>query len=206
MKKLLLTAVVLLSTVLSLTNYSFAEDLNAIFKKVNDLVAAKNYSKAIEELAWANKEIEKLNSQHIISFFPDTLLGYTGKKAETNSALGITNIERTYSKDGAGTTVKVALTGSGGGAGAGAGLGGLAAFGRMAAMMGGQSPGNDTFRIAGRTATLEKEDRSAQLTVFLDSGSMLTLEMNNGNDADALKAMAEALDLNKLDNYLRGQG
>ena len=187
---------------LLLPNCGFAEDLNAIFKKVNDLVAAKNYSKAIEELGWANKEIEKLNSQQIITFFPDTLVGYTGKKAETNNALGITNIERTYSKDGAKNTVKVALTGGSGGAG----LGGLAAFGRIAAMMGGKGGGNDTFRISGRTATLDKEDSSAQLTVFLDSGSMMTLEMNNGNDADTLKAMAEALDLNKLDNYLRVQG
>lgn len=179
-----------------------AEDLNAIFKKVNDLIAAKNYAKALEEMGWAQKEIEKMNVVQIQSYFPDSLTGYTGSKFESNSALGMTNLERHYTK---GTeTIKLSLSGSSAGASGAGGLGGLAAFGRMAAMMGG--PGQDTFRISGRTANLQKEDGSApQLTVYLDSGSVLTLEGQNGATADSLKAMAEALKINDLDNYLRGQ-
>lgn len=182
-----------------------AEDINVIFKKVNDLIAAKNYSKALEELGWAQKEIEKMNVAHLQSFFPDTLAGFTGAKFEANSALGMTNLERQYTK--AGESVKLSLSGSSSG-GAGGGLGGLAAFGRMAAMMGGQGQGQDTFRVAGRTATLQKEEGSdsAQLTVFLDSGSILSLELSNGKDPAVLKTMAESLKLNDLDNYLRGQG
>lgn len=184
-----------------------AEDINAIFKRVNDFVAAKNYSKAIEELGWASKELEKMNSQQIQSFLPDQLAGFVGKKVESNSALGFTNIERQYEKTGTSTRVKISITGGGGGAAAG-GLGGLAAFGKMAALMGAGAGGQDTFRISGRTATMEKNEdgKSAHLTVFLDSGSMLSLEMDNAADDSKLKEMAEALDINKLDNYLRGQG
>ncbi|MBN8549031.1 MAG: hypothetical protein J0M12_06930 [Deltaproteobacteria bacterium] len=180
-----------------------AEDINAIFKKVNDLIAAKNYSKALEELGWAQKELEKMNITQVQSFFPDSLAGFTGSKFEANSALGMTNIEREYSKGS--EQIKIALSGSSaGGAGAG-GLGGLAAFGRMAAMMGG-GQGQDTFRISGRTASLQNADGgSPQLQVFLDSGSVLTLEGQNGTTGDSLKSVAEALKINELDNYLRGQ-
>jgi hypothetical protein len=178
-----------------------AEDINAIFKKVNDLVAAKNYPKALEELGWAQKEIEKLNSQQLQNFFPDEISGFKGKKAEVNSALGITNIEREYTKD----SLRLKMTLTGGSAGSGnQGLGGLAAFGRMAAMMGG-GQGQDTFRIGGRTASLESRDDGGQLTIFLDSGAMVNLELSNASDSAMLKTIAEALDINKMDNYLKGQ-
>ncbi len=204
MKKLLLIAVFSLCC---LPAVGAAEDINDIFKRVNDFVTAKNYTKALEELTWAQKEIEKLNVTHVQAFFPDSLAGFTGSKFEANSALGMSNIERQYTKTGSEERVKLSLSGSSaGGAGAG-GLGGLAAFGRMAAMMGGGGQGGDTFRIAGRTATLQQEEGSdsAHLTVFLDSGSILSLELSNGKDSSVLKTMAEALKLNDLDNYLRGQ-
>ena len=203
MKKIVLAAALSLCC---LPAIGMAEDINDIFKRVNDLVASKNYTKALEELTWAQKEIEKLNLTQVQSFFPDTLAGFTGAKFEANSALGMTNLERQYSKAGSSETVKLSLSGSSSGGAAAGGLGGLAAFGRMAAMMGG-GQGQDTFRISGRTATMQKEDGSdsAQLTVFLDSGSILSLELSNGSDASVLKTMAEALKLNDLDNYLRGQ-
>lgn len=182
---------------------SRAEDVNEIFKKVNEYIAKKNFPKALEELNWAKKEIEKQNQDALRSFLPDQLAGFTGEKFEANDAFGISNIERSYRKDS--TTVKVSLTG-GSGSGAGA-FGGLAALGSMAAMMGAQQgTGHDTFRISGRTATLDLEEGSSNgsLTVFLESGSILKLEMDSGATRDSLKSVAEALKLNDLDNYLKG--
>ncbi|WKZ56871.1 MAG: hypothetical protein QY326_09070 [Bdellovibrionota bacterium] len=178
------------------------EDLNAIFKKVNDFVAAKNYSKALEELGWARKAIEKLHSNKLHDFFPDELNGYRGEKIESSAALGFTNIERTYRKGS--SEVKISLVGGSGG-GPADGLGGLAALGKMAAMMGGQ-PGMDTMRIQGRTATLTEGDMDAgsDLTVFLDSGSMLKIEALAGASSSNLKEFADALKINDLDTYLRG--
>jgi hypothetical protein len=192
----------ILSALIAIPFSAQAEDINAIFKKVNDLVAAKNYPKALEELGWATKELEKLNSQQLQSFLPDEVAGFTGKKAEINSALGMTNIERKYTKEK--MRLKIAITGGSSG-GANQGLGGLAAFGRMAAMMGG-GQGQNTFRINGRTASMEDRDDGGLLTVFLESGAMLTLELNNASDSATLKTVAEGLDLNKMDNYMRGQG
>lgn len=199
-KVLLLLSLLLASHQVGLANAE--EDLNAIFKKVNDYVEAKNYSKALEELGWARKSIEKMHSTRLHDFLPNELNGFSGGKIESSAALGFSNIERTYSKGDA--KVKISLVGGSGGGGAD-GLGGLAALGKMAAMMGGQ-PGMDTLRIQGRTATLTEGEGStgSDLTVFLDSGSMLKLESVRNVSSSDLRQMADALKVNDLDTYLRG--
>lgn len=201
MKRVLFMAAALVMCVLAGWKLLRAEELDTIFGRVNEFVKAANYAKALNELEWARKEIEKKHSAKLLSFFPDTLAGFSGAKAEISSVLGISNIERKYQKGA--QSVRVSLTGSSGAPGAG--LGGLAAFGRMAAMMGGEA-GQETIRIAGRTATLSAEQGAsgAELTVFLDSGSMLKFEMSGGSDAETLKAMANAVNLDGLDKYLKG--
>lgn len=173
-----------------------AEDLNQIFSRVNEFVAKKNYPKALEELQWAKKEIEKLNNSSLTGFLPDEVAGYTGSKAEINSAMGFMNIERTYTKGEA--SIKLAIQGtSGGGAG---GMGGLAALGKMAAMFGGEE-GQETIRIQGRTSTV-KED---EITIFMDSGAVIQIRNAGAAPASDLKAIADALKLNDIDTYMRGQ-
>ena len=175
-----------------------AEDLNEIFKRVNDLIAQKNYPKALDELGWAKKEIEKMNSNAVQTYLPDSLGGFTGGKTTVNNAMGMMNIERPYTKGDA--TVKVSLVGgSGGGA-----MGGLAAMGKMAAMFGG-GEGQETVRIQGRTAMLKTSSAEPELQIFLDSGSVLTFNAESGMSGTDLKAMAEAMKLDDLDKYLRGQ-
>ena len=180
-----------------------AEDLNAIFKRVNDLVAEKNFSKALDELDWAKKEVEKMHMQKLQEFFPDSLAGYTGQKFEGNSALGFSNLERSYTQGN--KKVKISITG-GTGQGAAA-LSGLAQMGRMAAMLQGSSlaGGNETVRIQGKTATVESpEGGVSSLTVMMDSGSILKLEGSKSVKTDDLKSMAEALKLVEMDSYLKG--
>jgi len=202
MKRILIIAVAALICVLTGWRILHAEELNAIFGRVNEYVKASNYPKALDELSWARKEIEKLHTAKLQTFLPDELAGFTGQKVEANTMLGLSNIQRRYTKGS--LNVTVSITGAGGG-GAASGLGGLAAFGRMAAMMGGEA-GQETFRINGRTATLAVSEKGggSELTVFLDSGSFLKIEMSKGKDAEALKAMAGAMDLDGLDKYLRG--
>ena len=197
MKRTVAAAIFALCAVV-LPQFTHADDLNDTFKRVNDAVAAKNYPKALDELAWAKKSIEKLNNDQIASFFPDTLAGFTGAKIQSNNALGFTSMQRNYQKDQ--STVQISLTGGSGGAG---GLGGLAAIGKMAAMMGGEN-GQDTLRVAGRTATLNTQNQPT-LTIYLDSGSILELRAQGSTSADDLKTMAEAIKIDDLDKYLRGQ-
>lgn len=184
-----------------------AENLDDIFKKVNEYVAAKNYSKAMEELGWAQKELEKLHAGRLETLLPDTLGGLTGEKATSTSMLGMSQLERNYQTAGGATSVKVSLLGGSKGAGAAGGLGGLgglAAMGQMAAMMGGNQPGTETFRVDGRTATLETASGSPSLTIFLEGGTMLKLEASGDAKADLLKKMAGEIKIAELESYLKG--
>jgi len=200
MRKNLFVALLL---VLSLVISAQAESLDAIFKRVNDLVAAKNYSKAIQELTWANKEIEKMHLAQLQGFFPDKLTGFAGEKLNFNSAMGFTNIERNYKKGA--SSIKVSLTGGTGAAGQG--FGQMAAIGQMAAAMGGaQGSGNETIRVAGRTAIVEIEEGATDgaMTVILESGSILKFEMEGGVSKAALEAAANEIKIEELDKYLKG--
>lgn len=181
-----------------------ADELDDTFAKIKSLVAEKNYTKAMEELSWAQKSIEKMNQGRLQTFFPDALQSFQGGKFESNAALGFLAASRPYSAGE--KSIKVELTTGSAGGGAQAGLGSLAAIGKMAAMMGNQ-PGQETVRIAGRTATLETADGEtrAALTIFMDSGAVLKFEQQASADASALKKFAEGFDLDGIDKYLRGQ-
>jgi hypothetical protein len=200
MKRVLFVLVTLAA--FTIVNVSAAEDLNEMFKKVTDLVAAKNYSKALDELGWAKKEIERMHMAQVQTFFPDTIGEFKGGKVTHNNALGFTSMERFYTKAD-GTEIKLSLTGSAGG-GANEGLGGLMAFGKMAAMM--DPAGQNTVRIGGRTATLntDEEAKTGELSIFLDSGGILKLEMQTNGKAEVLKGFADSLKLTELDTYLKG--
>ena len=186
---------ILLFTVLIFTSNLKADELKSLLDKVNTYANEGNYSKALEELSWAKKELETKHNQKLVSFLPENLSGFSGDKAEINSAMGFTNIGKNYSKDG--NRVRLELQGGGNG---GAGLGGLAALGQMAAMFG-QQAGVENMRIKGRTANLTNE--GSELSLFLDGGSMLTFRKDSGS-AD-LKSMAEALDLDSIENFLKGK-
>ncbi|MCB0321803.1 MAG: hypothetical protein KDD60_12825, partial [Bdellovibrionales bacterium] len=84
------------ASLFGLPNFGHAEDINELFKKVQDYVSKKNYTKALEELAWARKEIEKLHNSGLQAYFPEELDGLKGSEFEVSSALGLTNVERQY--------------------------------------------------------------------------------------------------------------
>jgi hypothetical protein len=173
-----------------------AEDINEVFKKVNEYVQQKNYPKAMEELQWAQKELEKLNQQRLSDLLPKTIEGFVGEETEVQSAMGFTSIERQYNKGDQG--IHLSITGAGS---AGGGLAGLA---KMGMMMEGSQSGKDQFRVDGRTASLETSG-APELTVFLESGSMLQLRSSDESvDSATLKKFAQGLKIGELDDYLKG--
>ncbi len=180
---------------------ALAEDINNIFKKVNELVAQENYPKAMEELSWANKELQKMHFAKLETLLPSEIAGFTGEKVEAQSAMGMSTIKRVYKKGSEKIELNITGTSLGGATGA---AGGLAALGRMGAMMGNQ-PGVDTFRVDGRTATLKNQRNRAELTLFMESGGMLQLRQNNAKDEGAtLKTIVEGVGIANLDSYLKG--
>ena len=179
-----------------------AEDIQTIFKKVEELSASENYPKAIEELGWAKKELEKKHLAKLQTMLPEQIAGYKGQKVKSSSAIGFTSVERDYKKG----SERIKLTITGGAIGAGAGAGGLAALGRIGAMMGNQ-PGTDTFRLNGKTANLKVQNKRAEVSVFLESGAILKLEQRKvEDDGKELRTAAENLPVTEIDNYLKGNG
>ncbi len=175
-----------------------AEDINDVFKKVNEYVQQKNYPKAMEELGWAQKELEKMHQARLAELLPGEVDGFKGGDTQVQQMMGFSNIEREYTNGD--KNVRVAITGTGGAEG----MGGLAGIAKMGMMMGGTQAGKDQFRIAGRTASLDTTSGSPELTIFLESGSVMQLSTGDGVDGPALKKFAEGLKIADLDSYLKG--
>lgn len=185
-----------------LANVLSAEDVNQIFENTKKYIADKNYTKALEELSWASKEIEKMHMQRMHDFFPDKLGEFSGDKFNDNAVLGMTNLERAYSRGSA--SIKLSLLGSS--KGSGGPMAGLAGLGQLAAMFQGQVPGQESFRIKGRTAQVNSQDPSrAELMLFLNNGTMLQAVAISGEvEVADLKQLVEGLDLDALETYLKG--
>lgn len=194
--RVLLCAVLLAANVIP----AVAEELQALVAKVTSFAEQGNYPKALEELAWVEKELQKRHTDKLTSLLPASISGLEGQPVQAQSALGMSTLERAYGQGG--QRIKLSLTGTGS-SGAAAG-GGLAALGRMGAMMG-QQPGTDTFRVDGRTATLRTQGNRSELTLFMESGAILKLEQSGSKDGSALKEAVESMQLDKLDAYLKGQ-
>lgn len=175
-----------------------AEDINEVFKKVNEYVQQKNYPKAMEELGWAQKELEKMHQARLAELLPGEVDGFKGGDTQVQQMMGFSNIEREYTNGD--KNVRVAITGTGGAEG----MGGLAGIAKMGMMMGGTQAGKDQFRIAGRTASLDTTSGSPELTIFLESGSVMQISTGDGVDGPALKKFAEGLKIADLDSYLKG--
>lgn len=177
---------------------ALSEDINDVFKKVNEYVQQKNYPKAMEELTWAQKELEKLHQQRLSELLPAEVEGYKGGDTQVQQMMGFSNIEREYSNGE--KNIRLAISGTSGTEG----MGGLAGIAKMGMMMGATQQGRDQFRINGRTASLDTTNSSPELSVFLESGAVLQLTTDEGVDGPTLKKFAEALKIGDLDNYLKG--
>ena len=195
MKKLL--SICAASLLLSVPLSGIAEEIADIFKKVSDYAAKENYAKALEELKWAEKELQGKNNKKIATLLPAEVEGFKGQEPKIEGALGFTTIERKYVNGD--KSIELSLTAGGGGSP----LGGLAGLAKMGMMMGG-APGMDQFRIDGRTASLNTEGSDPELTIFLDSGSMMMIKGTSGADKDVVKKFGEGLKVAALDDYLRG--
>jgi len=182
------------------SSVAHAEDIQEVFKKVGEYVQQKNYPKAMEELQWAQRELEKLNQERLGEILPANVEGYAGGETQVQSVMGFSSVERVYTKGEQSITLSIAGSSAGGDA-----MGGLAGIAKMGMMMGGSQPGREQFRIDGLTASLDSSSGAPELTVFLEGGSMLQLKASDEAIKGAdLKKFAQGLKLGSLDAYLRG--
>ncbi|MFM1848797.1 MAG: hypothetical protein RL417_2271 [Pseudomonadota bacterium] len=177
------------------------EDLNAVFKRVNDLMAQKSYARALEELGLARQEIERFHLEKVKTFFPATVAGYTGGESKTGGALGIATVDREYTKGT--STLRLGLRGGNAGSGPGS-FGSIAQLGRMVAGMQKQ-PGVESVRIGLQPGIIKLAGAKNTLTLFLESGAVLVVEGLTSASNEELKNFAGALDIISLEKYLSGK-
>ncbi len=154
----------------------------------------ENYTKAIEELSWLKKALQKLHLNKLESFFANDLNGYEGQQVANKTAFGFSTISRKYV--GENNSVNVVLM-------RGESSRGLAALREVATLFQGGKMVRDTFRIKGRAAVLEsRENDMSSLTVSLKSGASLRFDISGDVDHDVLRTMGESFPIEQLDDYL----
>ena len=178
---------------LALAPLAYAEDTPAeTCSSAASLFKEGDIEGALEEAQWCVTQLEQLKQGRVSSFFKDEIDGFKGGKLDQQQAMGISMIERNYSKDG--KVVKVSLSGGASGAASNA-------FAALASL-GLQSTNGTKVRIQRRTAMVSDEDGSIQVVVTLKSGGMLTFESNDLNSDDTT-AFAKAFPIADLDDAIK---
>lgn len=174
------------------------ETLEEVLERFDSFVSEGNYVKALEELEWARRAIEKAHHARIESLFPSHMSGFVAQEMERQEFFGIQNYSRRY-RDASGREILVTLLGDGmGGAG-------FAALEQLARMLGAQLSA-EALRIDGLGATLVAPDEEGNvvLTVRLESGATLQMRMPDG-DGDVVLGAAREFGIKRLDDYLAGR-
>jgi hypothetical protein len=172
-----------------------AQDLEGAFKEVREHVAHKKYSRALESLGAARRQIEVLHVEALKVFLPDVVSGYTGAPVKVTTALGVVSLMRSYTRGAVtvGVAIRVGTTGGGQGS-----FGTITQLGRtMAAMR--QGGGEKSVDVAGIPGLVGESRGKTTLTVFLASGGVVILD---GAEVSEMKALAAGLNLTGLDAYL----
>ncbi len=175
-----------------------ADNVQDLMKSAQDNYTAKKYAKALEDIEWAKQEITKLHLQTIKSLLPATIPGYTSTDNANDSALGIHEVSREFTKD----SQKIKITVLGGNLGQNAGIGAI--MGMAAAM---QAMGGDTqsemVTVKGRKGRFNmdtSDDKHGTLTFALNNNITLMIETWNIQGAGEAKKAAELIDYDAIEN------
>lgn len=175
-----------------------AEDPASLIQSAGDLLKQGKYSKAVEDLQWAIREIRLVQVEELKKFLPKSVSGYAAEEVEADVAaaaffnVNLAEAQRKFQSNSGDEAVDLKITsGDIGGAGLGAMM-------KMSQMFGQQQ--GELVRVKGRKATLEWDAANAdgKLTCVLDNNVQITVEVSDGVKATAAKFM-ELVDLDGLE-------
>ncbi|MBN1425706.1 hypothetical protein JXA88_14215 [Candidatus Fermentibacteria bacterium] len=175
-----------------------AEDPGSLIQSASELLKQGKYTKAVEDLQWAIREIRLLQVEELKKYLPSAVSGYATEEVESDAAsaaffnVNLVEAQRNYQSNGSDEFVDLKITsGDIGGAGLGAMM-------KMAQMFGEQQ--GELVRVKGRKATLEWDAGNAggKLTCVLDNNVQITVEVTDGQKATVTKFM-ELVDLDSLE-------
>lgn len=177
------------STLLVSSVHAQNDDIKESCSSVVALFNKGDIDGALEEARWCLTQLEQIKQGQTTSYFKDEIDGYKGGKLDSQQAMGMSIIERRYTKGN--NSVQVSLSG---------GVSNIAAIALEAfASFGVSATPGKKIRIQRRTATLTNQSDTPQLLVTLKSGGILTFESSQLSE-DALVAFAEAFPIAELDD------
>ena len=169
-----------------------AEDASAACLEAARLIEEQDFVGALDEANWCVESLQQLKQQRTLTVFPDSVDGFTGGELDNQSAMGMSMIERSYTRDA--DQVNVQLT-------TGVAGGGLAALAQLGMGMGTGS--GKKMRIQKRTVIdMSEEGGQSQYMVQLKSGGMLMISSDD-LDAASLLPFVKAFPILELDDALQ---
>lgn len=163
-----------------------ADDPVASCKKAAELYEAADLSGALEEAKWCVENLEQLQqAQKADKFLPD-VAGWKRGELNQQKAMGFSNIEVQYTRDG--KTIDVNYTGGGGG--------GMAA---MFSQMGLAAGGSKKIRLGHYTGMVVEDGSQNQILIGLKmTPGMITLSSSDAT-LDEMTEFAGALPVSEID-------
>ncbi len=177
-----------------------ADNVTTLLKSAEQNYAAGNYSKALEDLNWASKEIANQHLNSMKSLLPTEIEGMKGVDAEGGSVLGFRGISKQYNSTDGSKSVTISLL-SGGNTTTGNGLSALMG---MAASLGAMQGGTNAKIVIEKgyrgQFLQEKGEKTGTLTFTLNDGKMITIETYGYQHSAMAEKVAKMLDIAKIES------
>lgn len=185
-------SLVALFTLVSGAQAQTADDASASCLEASRMIEEGDYVAALEEAKWCVESLEQMKIERILTVFPDDIDGYVGGELLNNSAMGVSMMERSYTREN--DTVDVALTSGI------AGGGGFAALAHLGMGVGGVG---NKIRVQKRTVIdmSEVTDESRFLVQLKSNQGILTISSSSASSENVLKFI-RAFPIKELDEAL----
>ncbi len=147
------------------------------------LLEANDIDAALEEAAWCHEGLQQIKQTQALDIFPDAVDGFSGGDVINESALGMMLLTREYQQDAKSITVNLTVGGM-------AGLGGSLTE-LMNAFGGAVGAEGKKLRIQRRAVTDLSDSGSADFSVALRSGGLMSVTSTTVNAEDVIRFLRE---------------
>ena len=201
MKKIALIVTILFSSFSLLHADGVKEEALTSLDTAKTLINQGNYSKAVEEINYALSKLNEIAADGLLKFIPEAPAGF---KLDKKDAQGVGQAAAVIGTAGASATylgpkdssleLNIAIGGMAGK------MASMAALGTMYAGLS-KEAGMTSVRINGYTGTqqFDKAGKSGNLTLQVGEKASVTIHGNNIDSPDAMKALAQKIDLAGLE-------
>ena len=162
------------------------DDISAACSAAGNLVTNNDINAAYEEAQWCFESVRQLRQQQTIAVFPDAIDGFIGDEVDDSSAMGMTIIERSYSKGDQRLNVLLGVGGT------------MSAIANMASTM--MVPGITKRRVGSFTVWQMPND-DEQYLIGLDGNASITIT-SYSVDADKVMDFIRQFPIEQLERSI----